>query len=107
MANAAQQMPEHIETAYKGAVDNIIFLKRQQWLATDYALLHVFQRSIERFRNRLGWIYRTYFSEDERVGLDLQLEPRSYWYQPELYIGLIAVSLVGAVLTAVYLWSVR
>ena len=145
MANAAQQMPEHVETAYKGAVDNIIFLKRQQWLATNYALLvyaaiflisahyfsrtdvsrnwlgvltiatfvihwcmlHVFQRSIEKFRNRLGWIYRTYFSEDERAGLDLQLEPRSYWYQPELYIGLIAVSLVGAVLTAVYLWSVR
>jgi len=39
--------------------------------------------------------------------LDLRLEPRSYWYQPEAYIGLIAVSLVGAVLTAVYLWSVR
>jgi hypothetical protein len=145
MANAAQQMPEHVETAYKDAVDNIIFLKRQQWLATNYALLvyaaifvisahyfsrtdlarnwlgvltiatfvihwcmlHVFQSSIEKFRNRLGWIYRTYFSEDERVGLDLQLEPRSFWYQPELYIGLIAVSLVGAVLTAVYLWSVR
>src|SRR5262249_22858884 len=97
MANAAQQMPEHVESAYKGAVDNIIFLKRQQWLATNYALLvyaaifvisahyfsrtdlarnwlgvltiatfvihwcmlHVFQRSIEKFRSRLGWIYRT------------------------------------------------
>src|SRR5215467_1163372 len=33
MANAAQQMPEHVGTAYKNAVDNIIFLKRQQWLA--------------------------------------------------------------------------
>src|SRR6266545_4420815 len=92
MANAAQQMPEHIETTYKDAVDNIIFLKRQQWLATNYALLvyaaifiisahyfsrtdlarnwlggltiatfvihwcmlHVFQRSIEKFRDRLG-----------------------------------------------------
>jgi len=39
MANAAQQMPEHVGTAYKDAVDNIIFLKRQQWLATNYALL--------------------------------------------------------------------
>jgi hypothetical protein len=37
MANAAQQMPE--QTAYKDAVDNIILLKRQQWLATNYALL--------------------------------------------------------------------
>jgi hypothetical protein len=147
MANAAQQMPEHVGTAYKDAVDNIIFLKRQQWLATNYALLvyaaifvisahyfsrtdlarnwlgvltiatfiihwcmcmlHLFQRAIEKFRNRLGWIYRTYFSAEERAGLDVQLEPRSYWYQPEVYIGLMAVSFVGAVLTAVYLWSVR
>src|SRR5262249_38572612 len=55
-------------------------------------MLHLFQRSIEKFRNRLVWIYRTYFSEKERVGLDLRLEPRSYWYQPEVYIGLLAVS---------------
>jgi hypothetical protein len=145
MANAAQQMPEHVGTAYKDAVDNIIFLKRQQWLATNYALLvyaaifvisahyfsrtdlarnwlgvltiatfmihwcmlHLFQRAIEKFRNRLGWIYRTYFSAEERAGLDVQPEPRSNWYQPELYIGLIAVSFVAAVLTAIYLWSVR
>ena len=39
MANAAQQMPQHVEAAYKAAVDNIIFLKRQEWLATNYALL--------------------------------------------------------------------
>ena len=144
MANAVRQMPEHVEAAYKDAVDNIIFLKRQQWLATNYALLvyaaifvisahyfsrtdlarnwlgvltiatfvihwymmHLFQRAIEKFRNRLGWMYRTYFSAEERAGLDLQLEP-PYWYQPEVYIGLIAVSFVGAVLTAIYLWSVR
>ena len=62
---------------------------------------------IKLLRDRLVWVYRTYFSEDERAGLDLRLEPRSYWYQPEAYLGLIAVSLVGAVLTAVYLWSVR
>src|SRR5262245_49183176 len=69
--------------------------------------LHSFQRSIETFRNRLAWVYRSYFSEDERAGLDLRLEPRAYWYEPEVYIGLIAISFVGAVLTAVYLWSVR
>src|SRR4030095_16385327 len=32
-------MPVHGEAAYKDAVDNIIFLKRQQWVATNYALL--------------------------------------------------------------------
>jgi len=138
-------MPEHVGAAYKDAVDNTLFLKRQQWLATNYALLlyaaifiisahyfnrtdlarnwlgvltivtfivhwymlHSFQRAIEKYKDRLAWIYSTYFTADERAGLDVQLEPRSHWYQPEVYIGLMALSLVGAVLTAIYLWSVR
>jgi hypothetical protein len=145
MVNAERQMLGHVTAAYRDAVDNIFFLKRQQWLATNYVLLlyaavfaisahffsrtdvarnllgvltiaafvvhwwmlHIFQRSIEKSRNRLVWIYRTHFSEEERAGLDLRLEPRSYWYEPEVYICLMAVSLVGAVLTATYLWSVR
>ena len=48
MTNGARQMTAHVEAAYKDAVENLIFLKRQQ-----------------------------------------------------------PVSLVGAVFTAVYLWSVR
>ena len=32
-------MPVHVEAAYKDAADNIVFLKRQQWLATNYVLL--------------------------------------------------------------------
>src|SRR5262245_15745003 len=138
-------MPGHVTAAYTGAIDNILFLKRQQWLATNYVLLlyvaicvisarffgrtdvarnwlgvltiaaffvhwwmlHIFQRSIEKFRDRLVWVYRTYFSEEERAGLDLRLEPRSYWYEPEAYICLMALSFVGALLTAIYLWSVR
>jgi hypothetical protein len=39
MANAQRQMPEHMGAVYRYAVDNIIFLKRQQWVATNYALL--------------------------------------------------------------------
>jgi hypothetical protein len=145
MANAERQMPGQIAAAYRDAVDNILFLKGQQWLATNYVLLlyaaifvisahyfsrtdvarnwlgiltiiafvvhwgmlHLFQSSIEKFRNRLVWIYRSYFSDEERVGLDLRLEPRSYWYEPEVYIGLLAVSFIGALLTTIYLWSVR
>jgi hypothetical protein len=144
MANGARQMPEHVQVAYKDAVDNIIFLKRQQWVATNYALLlyailsvvsaryfsrndvvrgwlgfftiatffyhlymmNSFQRAIAKFGNRLGWIYSTYFSSEERIGLALP-EPKSYWYQWEVFIGLITVSLAGAVLTAIYLFSVR
>jgi hypothetical protein len=145
MANAEQQMPGHVEAAYKDAVDNIIFLKRQQWVATNYALLvyaaifvisaqyfnrtdfarnalgmiaiatflihwyimYVFQRAIDKFRARLYWIYRTYFSGDEQAGLDLPLGPQSSWAQLEVAVGLVLVSLIGFVLTAIYLWSVR
>jgi len=39
MTDAAKQMPEHIGAAYNAAVENILFLRRQQWLATNYALL--------------------------------------------------------------------
>jgi len=138
-------MPGHVEAAYEEAVGNVLYLKRQQWLATNYALLiyvaifavsahyfsrtdvarnwlgiitiitffvhwymlNSFQAAIDKFRSRLTWIYRTYFTAEERSGLDLQLEPRSNWYQPEGYIGLLVVSLIGAVLTAIYLWSIR
>src|SRR5262249_50074666 len=39
MANAERQMPGHVTAAYRDALDNILFLKRQQWLATTYVLL--------------------------------------------------------------------
>jgi cellobiose-specific phosphotransferase system component IIC len=145
MANAERQMPGHVEAAYKDAVDNIIFLKRQQWVATNYALLvyaaifvisaqyfsrtdfarnslgivalatffihwytmYVFQRAIDKFRARLYWIYRTYFNGDEQAGLDLPLRPESSWVQWQVAAGLVLVSFVGLVLTAIYLWSVR
>jgi len=145
MTNTERQMPGQVNAAYRDAVDNIIFLKRQQWLATNYVLLlyvaiflisahyfsrtdvarnwlgvltigafvihwwmlHLLQGAIATFRIRLSWIYNTYFSAEERVGLDVQPEPKTYWYQPEVYISLMAVSFVGAVLTAIYLWSVR
>jgi hypothetical protein len=145
MADTVKQMPERVGAAYKAAVDNILFLKRQQWLATNYALLlyaaifvisahyfsrtdfarnwlgiltiatffihwymlSVFQREVVRFRDGLSWIYSTYFNEEERAGLGAPLELRPHWYQPEVYIGLLALSFIGAFLTAIYLWSVR
>ena len=38
MTNGARQM-RHVKAAYKDAVENINFLKRQQWVATNYAVL--------------------------------------------------------------------
>ena len=126
-------------------MDNIIFLKRQQWVATNYALLvyaaifvisgqyfsrtdfarnalgiiaiatflihcyvmFAFQRAIDKFGSRLYWIYDTYFSGEEQAGLDLPLGPRSSWDRLEVAVGLVLVSFVGFVLTAIYVWSVR
>jgi hypothetical protein len=145
MANAEVQMPEHIGAAYRDAVDNIIFLKRQQWVATNYALLvyaaifvisaqyfqrtdfarnalgivaiiaffihwymmFLFQSAIEKFRARLYWIYRTYFNGEEQAGLDLPAGTEPFWVQWQVAGGLVLVSFVGLVFTAIYLWSVR
>ena len=67
-------------------------------------MMNLLEGAATRFRDRLGWIYKTYFSGEERIGLGLELEPR---HQPEVFFSLLAVSLIGAVLTAIYLWSVR
>jgi hypothetical protein len=145
MATTTPEMPLHIETAYKDAVDNIIFNKKQQWVTTNYALLvyaaifvvsanffsrndmvrallgiltlltflyHMYmlkllQDTITSFESRLEWIYRTYFTTDERTGLKLTFEPKPYAYQAFILLGLIAVSVIGAALTEFYLFSVR
>lgn len=33
------EMSEGVKILYKGAIDNLIFLKRQQWIITNYALV--------------------------------------------------------------------
>ena len=108
MSNGVRQMPGHIEAAYKEVVNNIFFIKRQQWVTTNYTILvyaaifivsaefftrtdlargwlglitfltffyhlymiKLFQDAITSFRDRLAWIYRSYFSADEQVGLN-------------------------------------
>jgi hypothetical protein len=121
---------QHAEAAYKAAVDNIIFLKRQQWLATNYALLayaDIFIISAHYFSeltlHEIGLaclslrllstgVCCTYFNAQSR-GLEIAcvgftghtsaqrsvLDWMCSWNQDHRG--------VGAVLTAVYLWSVR
>src|SRR5512133_1080099 len=144
MTNPERQMPAHIGAAYRDAVDHIMFLKRQQWVATNYVLIvyaaifvisaqyfsrtdfarntlgivalvaffiHwymmlLFQSAIEKFRSRLYWIYRTYFNGEEQNRLDLPVGPEPFWVQWQVAGGLVLISFVGFVLTAIYLWSV-
>jgi hypothetical protein len=142
MENEGRQMPEHIKLAYEDAVNNMMFFKRQQWVATNYAILvyaaifvisaeyfsrtdfarnwlgiiaiatfffhlyviYSFDAAINKFRDRLDWIYRTYFSGEERANLKL-FELRSP--VDGVTLGLILVSFLGLLLTAIFLWSVR
>lgn len=66
-------------------------------------MIKLFQDAITSFRDRLAWIYRSYFSADEQVGLNLSVRPDPYWHQAAVPLGLIAVSMVGAVLTLILL----
>jgi hypothetical protein len=70
-------------------------------------MLRLFQDAITSSRSRLAWIYKTYFTREEQAGLDLSLEPKPYLYQAFVWLGLVAVSIVGAGLTEIYLFSVR
>jgi hypothetical protein len=139
------EMPRHVETAYKDAVDNIIFNKKQELVTTNYAILvyvaifavsanffsrndmvrallgvltlltfayHLYmlkllQDAITSFRSRLAWIYGTYFTPEERAGLNFSFEARPYLYETAVLLGLIALSTAGAAMTLIYLFSVR
>jgi hypothetical protein len=70
-------------------------------------MIYVFQRAIQRYRRRVDWVYQTYFSQEERVGLDLPLGSTVDREQWEVSTALLLVSLLGAVFAAIYLWSVR
>jgi hypothetical protein len=142
---AVLPMPPHVQAAYKDAVDNIIFHKRQQWVTTNYALLvyaaifvisarffsrtdvargwlgvlvlltfayhlvtmKLLQDTLTKFRDRLAWLYQTYFTSEEQAGLNLWPEPKPFHYQWIIPAGLVGVSVIGAALTLIYLFSVR
>jgi L-asparagine transporter-like permease len=145
MADTMTVMPHHVEIAYKDAVDNIRFNKRQQWMTTNYAILiyaviflvsarffsrtdfargwlgvlavltfvcqlsmlKLFQDAIASYRLRLAWIYRSYFTPEERTGLNLSFEAKPYLHETVGLLGLVAVSAAGAAITLIYLFSVR
>jgi hypothetical protein len=142
---AVLPMPPHIQTAYKEAINNVVFHKRQQWVSTNYALLvyaaiflvsarffsrtdlargwlgllviltfayhmimlRLLQDMLTKCTDRLAWIYTNYFTEEERVGLNLWPEPKPFQSQWIITAGLVAVSVIGAALTLIYLFSVR
>jgi hypothetical protein len=49
----------------------------------------------------------TYFSRDEQAGLKLWPEQKPFFHEWIVPVGLIAVSLIAATLTLIYLFSVR
>lgn len=104
---------QHVQ-AYKDAVDNIIFFKRQQWQISNYAFftqaalyilsrqvpaipklvfvglslitgaaavafLWFLQRSMDKMRERLAYIYNTHFEPAEREAMRLEAGERSDW----------------------------
>src|SRR4029079_2433034 len=70
-------------------------------------MIKLFQDAITSFRDRLAWIYKTYFSADEQVGLNLSLRPDPSWPQTAMPLALIGLSMVGAVFTLIYLFPIK
>jgi hypothetical protein len=72
------------------------------WLVAGFSLavLYRFIASLEKFRGRITWFYKTNFPCEEREALGLG-EPKDLFNRAGLIWGLIARSLVGAVIATV------
>jgi hypothetical protein len=71
------------------------------WAFSIFVLCRL-QDSIKKFRDRIDWFYQRYFTQAER--LKLQMEPKSFWFDPGIFLGLMAVSCAGAILVLVLVW---
>jgi hypothetical protein len=136
-----KDLTKPIEAVYKDAVDNLRFIKQQEWTVTRYALtayaalfavakiapnasdkifliaatclvalfslmiLCSLLDSLEKFRSRIGWVYKNYFSCDEREGLRLS-EPKGIFNTYGFIVGLMIVSLLGAAITSLAIWKI-
>jgi hypothetical protein len=69
--------------------------------------IKLLQDALTTFRDRLAWIYRTYFTTEEQAGLNLSPAPKPLLYEAIGPAGLVGVSVIGAALTLIYLFSVR
>jgi hypothetical protein len=133
-------MSPQMVQAYKDAVDNLMFLKRQQWLFANYSLLAqaalifisregvitpnwrsglivmtivvtVFglgaitgaQASMTKFRQRLDYIYRNYFSEPERKEMEMNLGRGKFTTEPFTIAVQSVACVMGGILTIVLL----
>jgi len=71
-------------------------------LILNLLVLWQLESSIANFRSRVGWVYQRCFTAGKRR--DLVMDPKPFWYDPGIFVGLIAVSLVGAILIGVVVW---
>lgn len=124
----------HIAVVYKDAIDNLMFMKKQQWTVTNYLvaifagifafsrailnlgigervalaslvvlalcygfyLLIAIQVGMAKFRRRLAWINKTFFSENELQSLELLPVPKSTLHNWDFLFGLIGVATIAA-----------
>jgi hypothetical protein len=136
-----EEMPRRIEMIHKDAVDNLRFIKQQEWTVTNYALAayaalfavaHIakdatpwlriiviaaiilvaaysvailagFIDSLDKFRDRMNWIYEKYFECEERVALGLRVR-KGLFNRVGFAAVLILVSLTGAALASIAVW---
>jgi hypothetical protein len=66
-------------------------------------MLKSYADTLEKFRERLAWIYETYFSSNEQEGLGL-LQPKSRFDRFGFIQALIAACIAGAVVAVLVIW---
>ena len=70
-----------------------------------YALCNI-QGLMTRLRLRLAYIYADYFSAERRERLQITAKPKmAFWHQSGILIGLLSVSIIGALIVLLSTWS--
>lgn len=75
------------------------------WLAASYIVTST-QRGMEKNRARLGWIYSECYDDVEvlKLRLDTQIAQKSFWKDPEFYLGSMVSLAIGAGIVLYLLW---
>ena len=77
-----------ISIKYNPSADTKLWLKALVVLAFFYGayLIFKFQNDLSKLRDRLTYIYATYFTPNERIDLGLASHDRPFWYDPGIWM---------------------
>ncbi|MGH6791446.1 MAG: hypothetical protein ACRECF_01745 [Methyloceanibacter sp.] len=71
------------------------------WAFSSFVLWRL-EHSMEKFRDRIAWVYERSFTPKEQLQLTMRRKP--FWFDPSIFAGLLVATSLGAILVLAILW---